>query len=1176
MRAFTGPLGELKEYEDLVAALPSLRGVIQVYGCIDAAKPHVIYGMGEGFPNKLIVTFQEQRARELCEEYRFFDPGAVYYPAKDILFYQSDLRGNALAAERLSALKQIAEGRGATVITTFDALMNPMPGPDAFLRSAQTVAVGDEVDLGDFSRRLSRLGYEKSFMAQAPGEFAVRGGILDVYPLTEEYPFRIELWGDEVDSIRSYDPESQKSVENLDSARIYPALELVPSEGELERGMERIKEEAMELAGRLRADGRTQEAHRALSIAEEVGEGVGYGGLDAFLSYFCEERVSLIDYFCGEGDLIILDEAARCIEQGDATELEFRESMEMRLEKGYILPGQMRELFSCGEACARLSRSRCVSLLYLDRKIPPLEPIRRLGVETRSASPYNNSFELLRKDLTRYKKGGYRVILLSGSRTRARRLAEDLMAEGLNAFYTEDRDHEVKPGEILATCGKLRRGYEFPLLKLVVISESDIFGAERKKRRKRAKAYDGEKVAHFSDLAVGDYVVHERYGVGIYQGLEKIEVDGVAKDYVKLSYAGGSSLFVLATQLDAIQKYASAGSRKPKVNSLSGSEWGRTKSRVRGAVRDIAQDLVKLYAARQGSSGFAFSKDTVWQREFEEMFPFEETEDQRAAIESTKADMESTKIMDRLICGDVGYGKTEVAIRAAFKAVQDGKQVAFLAPTTILAQQHYNNFVQRMKDFPVTVDLLCRFRSDAEQKKTIEGLKKGQVDIVIGTHRLLSKDVEYKDLGLLVIDEEQRFGVAHKEKIKQIKTNVDVLALTATPIPRTLHMSLIGIRDMSVLEEPPMDRLPIQTYVMEYNEEMVREALSRELARGGQAYYVYNRVRGIEDAAARVRELLPDAEVACAHGQMRESELEDIMLSFVNGEIDILVSTTIIETGLDIPNANTLIVRDADSLGLAQLYQLRGRVGRSSRTSYAFLMYKRDKMLREVAEKRLAAIREYTELGSGFKVAMRDLEIRGAGNILGEEQHGHMDAVGYDLYCKMLGEAVREAKGEAGEEGFETAIDLDVDAYIPAEYVQNESEKLDIYKRIADITEEREVEEMTEELIDRFGDPPQAVVNLLSIARVKGKAHRVYVTDVTCEGGSLRLLLYEKAPLDVAGIPKLAGRFEGSVTLVSGAKGPCLSYAYGDCARRRGKRGVTALGALEEFLDAAAELLLPA
>ena len=594
---------------------------------------------------------------------------------------------------------------------------------------------------------------------------------------------------------------------------------------------------------------------------------------------------------------------------------------------------------------------------------------------------------------------------------------------------------------------------------------------------------------------------------------------------MKIVYAEGGVLYIPVAQMDLIQKYAGADAKKPRLNKLGTIQWGKTKSQVKKAVQIVAKDLVELYAVRQQSEGFVYGPDTVWQKEFEEMFPFEETDDQLQAIEDTKHDMESKKIMDRLICGDVGYGKTEIAIRAAFKAVQEGKQVVCLVPTTILAQQHYNTFVQRLKEFPVRIDLLCRFRSAAEQKKTIEDTKKGFVDILVGTHRVLSKDVVFKDLGLLIIDEEQRFGVTHKEKIKKLKENIDVLTLTATPIPRTLHMSLIGIRDMSVLEEAPNERMPIQTYVMEYNDEMVREAITRELARDGQVYYVYNRVNDIADVAGRIQSLVPDANVAFAHGQMKERELEDIMYDFINGDIDVLVSTTIIETGLDIPNANTMIIQDADRFGLSQLYQLRGRIGRSNRTAYAFLMYRKNVMLKETAEKRLAAIREYTDLGSGFKIAMRDLELRGAGNLLGAQQHGHMNAVGYDLYCKMLNEAVKEAKGIHTMEDFETSVDLNVDAYIPDSYISNEFQKLDIYKRIAGIETQQDYDDMLEELLDRFGEPGKAVLNLLAIAKLKAIAHQGYVTEIKQTGKTVRFTLYEKARLNTEGFPALMQKY---------------------------------------------------
>ncbi len=1171
MRAFLEPLRSMEEITKLEAQLSKEPGIRMISGCIDSQKPHLIYGVGNNYKYKIIVTFHEQRAREIYEEYLFFDKSAVYYPAKDILFYQSDLRGNVLTRERIFALRQIAEQKKVTLITTYDALMNRMPNPQKFIRAVKTYCVGDEIDLEQFRRKLTDMGYESAYQVETAGQFAIRGGIIDIFPLTEENPYRMELWGDEIDSLRSFDVESQRSIENLESVEIYPAAELILTKQEKEAGIKRIREDADRLYRQYRKEMKTEEAARIKQasgeILEELLEGTGIAGADAYLPYFDQSCVSLLDYFDVEDTLVFLDEAGRCAERGRMTEQEFSESMKLRLEKGYILPGQMEALFTCGETAAKLWKRRCVSLAALESKGGAFAPLSYYGISTRSISAYNNSFELLVKDLKLYKKKRYGVILLSGSRTRAKRLAEDLMEEGLNSFYSEDYDHVVKPGEIMTIYGKVKKGYEYPLLSFAVISESDIFGKEKKKKKKR-KLYEGDKISAFSELSIGDYVVHENHGLGIYRGIEKIEVEKTVKDYIRIEYDKGSSLYILATQLDMIQKYAGSDAKKPKLNKLGGQEWHKTKSRVEGAVKEIAADLVALYARRQQNEGYVYGADTVWQKEFEEMFPFEETEDQEAAILATKRDMESKKIMDRLICGDVGYGKTEIAIRAAFKAVQEGKQVVYLVPTTILAQQHYNTFVQRMKDFPITVDLLCRFRSASEQKKTVAEIKRGMVDIVIGTHRVLSKDVEFKDLGLLIIDEEQRFGVTHKEKIKQMKYTVDVLTLTATPIPRTLHMSLIGIRDMSVLEEPPLDRLPIQTYVMEYNEEMVREAIARELARDGQVYYVFNRVNQIADITAKIASLVPEASVEFAHGQMKERELENIMYRFINGEIDVLVSTTIIETGLDISNVNTMIIHDADNMGLSQLYQLRGRVGRSNRTSYAFLMYRRDKMLKEIAEKRLAAIKEYTELGSGFKIAMRDLEIRGAGNLLGAKQHGHMAAVGYDLYCKMLNEAVKEAKGIETFEHYETTIDVDIDAYIPANYVPNETQKLDLYKRIAGIENEEEKEEMLEELIDRFGDPPKSVENLLLLAEYKAKAHKYYFTEVAQKGDEVRFTLFERAKLDPAKIPEFVAQYGGKMKFYADKKMPCFVYLL----KMNSKQKETAMEVIEKVLSDAKKL----
>ena len=980
------------------------------------------------------------------------------------------------------------------------------------------------------------LGYERVAQVDGMGQFSIRGGIIDVFPLTEELPVRIELWDDEVDSIRTFDIESQRSIEELERVLVYPATEMVLTKQQITDGREAIEKEAKKYEKELRNQLKTEEAARIHSIVSELLDGLREGwkqhGLDGYIHYFCRDSVSFLDYFPEDNTVIYLDEPERLKEKGATVEEEFRESMISRLEHGYLLPGQTGLLYSAKEMLAKAQRDRTAYLTGLEQKLSGFTVKERYSLSVKNVNSYQNGFELLIKDLTRWKREGYRVILLSASRTRSSRLASDLREYSLRAWCPDEsrEEVEVKPGEILVTYGNLHRGFEYPMIKFIVITEGDMFGVEKKKRKRKKTTYEGTKIQSFSDLAVGDYVVHEDHGLGIYRGIEKIEQDGVIKDYLKVEYGDGGNLYLPATRLDGIQKYAGAEAKKPKLNRLGGDQWNKTKTRVKGAVREIAKDLVQLYAARQDTQGFQYGPDTVWQKEFEEMFPYEETEDQLDAIDSTKSDMESRKIMDRLICGDVGYGKTEIALRAAFKAVQDEKQVVYLVPTTILAQQHYNTFVQRMKDFPVRVDLMSRFRTPSQVKKTLEDLKRGLVDIVIGTHRVLSKDVQFKDLGLLIIDEEQRFGVAHKEKIKKLKENIDVLTLTATPIPRTLHMSLVGIRDMSVLEEPPVDRMPIQTYVMEYNDEMVREAINRELSRGGQVYYVYNRVSNIDEVAGHIASLVPEATVTFAHGQMHEHELERIMFDFVNGEIDVLVCTTIIETGLDIPNANTMIIQDADRMGLSQLYQLRGRVGRSSRTSYAFLMYKRDKMLREEAEKRLQAIREFTELGSGIKIAMRDLEIRGAGNVLGAEQHGHMEAVGYDLYCKLLNQAVLELKGQRREEDtYETVVDCDIDAYIPTSYIKNEYQKLDIYKRISSIENEDEYMDMQDELMDRFGDIPKPVENLLRVAGIKALAHSAYVTEVNINSQEIRLTMYQKAKLSVAGIPAMVDQYRGDL-----------------------------------------------
>lgn len=1138
METLFAPLGELEEYDQLMRGMKQGEFPVQLIGCMDTQESHMIFGTGGKKRIRLVITHNEVRAKELVEDLKLYDREVMYYPAKDFIFYSADVHGQAIVKERLKVIKKLLEGEPVTVVTTMDGGMDYCLPFSRYKEKSIHVGEQDILDLEELKQKLVAVGYENTGQVAKEGEFSVRGGIIDIFPLTEDCPYRIELWGDEVDNIRRIDVESQRSVENVAEIEIYPATEIFLEEDRILAGMHRMDEEMQVCVQKFEEEGKREEASRlrqnVAGFRETYEVYHGLVNLESYVSYFTKEVSSFFDYFKGEDVCIYMDEPARCIEKGEAVEYEFRESMVSRLEKGYILPGQMDVLFSLPVLLKKLSELPLVLMTTLDMKLKDFSVKHKYNFQIQAVPSYNNNFSLLAKDILRLKKNGYRVLVLSASGTRAERLCKDLQDYEINAFYSRDLQHELLPGEVMIAKGSLRKGFEYPNLRFVVMTEGDIFGGTKKKRKKRVKRYEGAAIHSFNDLKIGDYVVHENHGLGVYEGIEKIEVDHITKDYLKVAYAGGSNLYIPATSLELLQKYAGSDAAKvPKLNKLNSPEWKKTKTRVKGAVKEIAQELVDLYAKRQTKQGHAFEKDTVWQKEFEEVFPYEETEDQLRAIDDTKRDMESTKAMDRLICGDVGYGKTEIAIRAAFKAVMDGKQVAVLVPTTVLAGQHYNTFVQRMRDFSVEVGMLSRLRTPKENRQTVEKLKKGAIDIVIGTHRLLAKDVAYKDLGLLIVDEEQRFGVTHKEKLKQLKNEIDVLTLTATPIPRTLHMSLVGIRDMSVLEEPPVDRMPIQTFVMEKNDEIVREAILRELGRGGQVYYVYNRVANMDIIAGEVQKLVPEAIVSYAHGQMNERELERTMFAFVNGEIDVLVSTTIVETGLDIPNVNTIIIDEADKLGLSQLYQLRGRVGRSNRTAYAFLMYKRDKMLKEVAEKRLAAIKEFTELGSGFKISMRDLEIRGAGNLLGARQHGHMEAVGYDLYCKMLNEAVKRLKGEKVEnDEFETNIDLKMDAFIPADYIPNEFQKLDVYKRIAEIETETERDDMVDELIDRFGEPPQSVCNLLEIALLKAKAHDAYIVGIVEKTGQVRVMMFPQAKISTERIPDLLVAYQGKLRFV--------------------------------------------
>lgn len=1148
METLLAPLAEITAYRNAEEAIQKQQFPLQISGCIESQKCQWIYGLtGESPKWKVIIAANELRAREIAEDYRMFDREVMYYPAKDVIFFSADVHGNALSTQRLKVREALLDRKGGTIVTSIDAGMEFVLSQKIYEQAKQQVAEGETYDLETLCKNLVNMGYVRQAQVEMPGDFSVRGGILDVFPVTEDCPYRIEFWDDEIDTIRSFDVESQRSIERIAEFTIFPASELILTTEQIADGFTKMAKDAAKISTKLKKAKKFEEVNRLNDHLQEIQNDYEQYqsriGLEAYLPYFPVETLSFFDIMPEGETIFFLDEPSRCYEKAQAVETEFRDSMESRLKKGYLLPKQPEILQGMDPLFGLLQNKQLVILSLLDGLPKQLASRAQVNVQVQPVGPYNKHFELLVDDMLRWRKNGYRVLLLCGSRTRAQRLSKDLGEYEIPAFYHEKPDIPLEAGQVMVSYGFMRHGFVYSMTKFAVVTEGDIFGTKQKRRNVKKKKYDGKAIQSFNELSVGDYVIHENHGVGIYKGIEKITVDHVSKDYIKIEYGDGGNLYVPASGLDLLQKYAGREAKQPKLNRLSSPEWKKTKTRVRKAVQEVAKELVLLYAKRQEQKGYAYSPDTVWQQEFEEVFPFEETKDQLTAIAAVKKDMESDKIMDRLICGDVGYGKTEIALRAAFKAVNDGKQVAMLVPTTILAQQHYNTLCERLGDFPVKVEMLSRFRTPAQQKKSIDLLRKGQVDIIVGTHRLLSKDVEFKNLGLLIVDEEQRFGVTHKEKIKQMKGNVDVLTLSATPIPRTLHMSLTGIRDMSVLEEPPVDRLPIQTFVMEHNDEIIREAINRELGRGGQVYYVYNRVARIAEVAAEVAKMVPDANVVFAHGQMSERELEKIMMAFISGEIDVLVATTIIETGLDISNVNTIIIDHADKMGLSQLYQLRGRVGRSNRTAYAFLMYQRGRMLKEVAEKRLAAIREYTELGSGIKVAMRDLEIRGAGNLLGEAQSGHMEAVGYDLYCKMLNEAVLTLKGEQPEEEpFETSLELQVDAFIPATYIRSEFQKLDMYKRIAGIENAEEYADMQEEMIDRFGELPNAAENLLRVALLKAEAHRAGITQIVQKTNQIRFYLKPNAKISSVNLVKMVESYEGAFKVVQAAKKEEQSY----------------------------------
>lgn len=1146
LKGLMQPLKQSKEFEEIINAVEKRRYPIGVFGLSESARGYLIHGVYDELDKPfLILTHNDVEAKNLYEDLNLYIPNVFYFPTKEVVFYNIDAISGDLRWERLKVIREMSKKSKKIIVASIESLAQKYIPFELYKEYTFKYSVSDTLNIDELNEKLIQAGYERVDVVEAKGQFSIRGGIMDIYPPLGALPYRIELFGDEIDSIRTFNTESQRSIEKVKSIEIFPAKEMILNRENILKASADIEEDLKLVLSSLKSKKNKEAMEKINSIIKGNLEGLreswSFETIESYLPYFYSNTSSFLDFF--QDGFVVIDDVQRCQGKLDSVYFEFEENYKSFLQLGNILPKQGNLLVPKEELLEKLTYSNILTLNSIPKSTKILAPRAIINFTQITLHNYHGQLDLLIEDIKDKKARGFRTIILSGTRPRGERLVATLRDRGIESSYS-DIVNDIALGQVVITFGNQLRGFEYPDLKVCVISDKEVFGeAKRKKTSKPKKGVS--KIKSFTELKVGDYVVHTNHGIGVYRGIKQLELQGHIKDYLQLSYDSGDMLYVPVDQLDLVQKYIGQEGKNPKINKLGGTEWAKAKSKVKKSIEEIAEDLVKLYAVRATLKGHSFSKDTVWQKQFEEEFPYDETPDQLTAIEDIKRDMQSNKPMDRLLCGDVGYGKTEVAIRAAFKAVMDGKQVAFLVPTTILAEQHYNNFVQRFSDFPVKVDMVSRFRTATQQKSTLKAVKEGNVDILIGTHRLLSKDLQFKDLGLLIIDEEQRFGVTHKEKLKEFRKNIDVLTLSATPIPRTLHMSLVGVRDISVIETPPEERYPIQTYVVEFNDQLIRDAIMREINRGGQVYFVYNRVETIRDTASYLQKLVPEARIAVGHGQMSEKELEGVVIGFVKNEYDILVSTTIIETGMDIPNVNTIIINDADKMGLSQLYQLRGRVGRSNRIAYAYLTYRKDKILTEVAEKRLKAIKEFTELGSGFKIAMKDLEIRGAGNMMGSAQHGHMAAIGYDLYCRMLEDMVKLIKGEIDKEPIETTVELRVDAFIPVDYISDEMQKIEVYKKIAAISSFEDMMEIQDELIDRFSDIPPSVENLINIAYIRSIGKQFGIEEIKQKGNELLFQFESNDYIKGNLVNTLIGKYNRNINFKNDKK-PIIAFKLGD------------------------------
>ena len=1132
MNSLVKVVPNVKKYKTYLEDVKNKINPMMISGLTDSGKVHLAYSTCFYAERPIcIVTYNELQAKKIIKDLAYFEDSVEYFPKKEILAYDYLTESKDSLFERIEVLNNIINKKAKVIVTTIEAVMQPMIAKETLYKNLLNLKVGQELNLDKLKETLINLGYERYDVIEGKGQFSIRGGIVDI-AVNSKSGVRIELWGDEIDSIRKFNILTQRSTDMLEETSIYPAFEYV-----LENSIEQVckKIEESKYAGVLN------------DIAEEDIEQIKSGDyiskIDKYFTFFYNKQESILDYL-DKDCIVFLDEISK-IKARSENIIKDNETILKGLVEKRKIPIQILE--QTMDYIKIIDKTKEKQTIYLENKEIGFTDVQSMHAKRngysfsyREVNFFRSSMDLLFEELQKANKKSKQTVVLCGNYDNAKKLSKLLEEKNIKYTLDENLTTEIVPGVTFLTSGTISTGFESYDLNLLVISASELFVSREKKRTRLSQSFKEGETVIFSDLKIGDYVVHKTHGIGEYIGVNTIKADGVTKDYIKVKYKDNDILYVPISSLDNIRKYIGAEKGAPKINRLGSKDWEKTKARVKNNLREVARELIELYAKRQHSKGYSFSKDTIWQKEFEDSFPYVETEDQLRCIEEVKKDMESEKPMDRLLCGDVGYGKTEVAIRAAFKACMDQKQVAYLVPTTVLAQQQYESFKERMEKFPIRVDVLNRFRTPKEQKQILEKLEKGELDVVIGTHRILSKDVKFKNLGFLIIDEEHRFGVKDKEKIKEIKTNVDVLTMTATPIPRTLHMSILGIRDMSVIYEPPQNRKPVQTYVLEYDDEIVREAITKELEHDGQVFYLFNNVEGIEAKANKIQALVPEAKIGVAHGQMSGRELEEIMQDFIDKKINVLVCTTILESGIDIPNANSIIVENADRLGLAQLYQIRGRVGRSEKQGYAYIMYKKDKLLSEVADKRLKAIKEFTEFGSGFKIAMRDLEIRGAGSILGEMQHGHMEQVGYDMYCKLLDQVVKEMKGIQVEEEIDVQLDLDVSSYIPDEFIEDSNQKIEIYQEIALCKNEDEIKDITDSIIDRYGNMPKEIEKLLDIARIRNECRAKNIIKVAQKSDKVIFYFDEKA-FDFSVVDKLLKKY-GMRIKFSPAKNPYVTY----------------------------------